>query len=65
MTLLLSPQSHLIGIAVPDPEVFTDWTKERGFVGSYEELCQNPVRHSSLTNLRSLSLALNIFSLLA
>uniref|UniRef100_A0A8C4Z487 Arachidonate--CoA ligase n=1 Tax=Gadus morhua TaxID=8049 RepID=A0A8C4Z487_GADMO len=37
-----SLQSHLIGIAVPDPEVFTDWTKERGFVGSYEELCQNP-----------------------
>ncbi|CAL8247664.1 unnamed protein product [Merluccius merluccius] len=37
-----SLQSHLIGIVVPDPEVFTDWTKERGFVGSYEELCQNP-----------------------
>ncbi|KAM6954221.1 long-chain-fatty-acid--CoA ligase 1 [Aplochiton taeniatus] len=37
-----SLQSHLIGIVVPDPEVFTDWAKERGIVGSYEELCQNP-----------------------
>lgn len=36
-------QSHLIGIVVPDPEVFIDWVKERGIVGSYEELCQNPV----------------------
>ncbi|KAG7281283.1 hypothetical protein CRUP_030966 [Coryphaenoides rupestris] len=26
-----SLQSHLIGIVVPDPEVFADWTKERGF----------------------------------
>uniref|UniRef100_A0A673JU25 Arachidonate--CoA ligase n=1 Tax=Sinocyclocheilus rhinocerous TaxID=307959 RepID=A0A673JU25_9TELE len=26
----------------PDPEVFVDWAKERGIVGSYEELCQNP-----------------------
>uniref|UniRef100_A0AAY4B2T5 Long-chain-fatty-acid--CoA ligase n=1 Tax=Denticeps clupeoides TaxID=299321 RepID=A0AAY4B2T5_9TELE len=37
-----SLQSHLIGIVVPDPEVFTDWTKDRGIVGSCEELCQNP-----------------------
>ncbi|XP_062398563.1 long-chain-fatty-acid--CoA ligase 1 [Sardina pilchardus] len=37
-----SLQSHLVGVVVPDPEVFTDWTKERGIVGSYEELCQNP-----------------------
>ncbi|XP_034004451.1 long-chain-fatty-acid--CoA ligase 1 [Trematomus bernacchii] len=37
-----SLQSYLIGIAVPDPEVFVNWAKERGFVGSYEELCQNP-----------------------
>ncbi|XP_019131516.2 long-chain-fatty-acid--CoA ligase 1 [Larimichthys crocea] len=37
-----SLQSHLIGIVVPDPEVFVDWAKERGIVGSYEELCQNP-----------------------
>uniref|UniRef100_A0A8C1TDG5 Arachidonate--CoA ligase n=1 Tax=Cyprinus carpio TaxID=7962 RepID=A0A8C1TDG5_CYPCA len=29
-------------IVVPDPEVFVDWAKERGIVGSYEELCQNP-----------------------
>uniref|UniRef100_A0A9J8AKE9 Arachidonate--CoA ligase n=1 Tax=Cyprinus carpio carpio TaxID=630221 RepID=A0A9J8AKE9_CYPCA len=38
-----SLQSHLIGVVVPDPEVFVDWAKERGIVGSYEELCQNPV----------------------
>ncbi|KAK1892887.1 Long-chain-fatty-acid--CoA ligase 1 [Dissostichus eleginoides] len=37
-----SLQSYLIGIAVPDPEVFVNWAKERGYVGSYEELCQNP-----------------------
>lgn len=37
-------QSYLVGIVVPDPEVFVNWAKERGFVGSYEELCQNPVR---------------------
>uniref|UniRef100_A0A669D4H8 Arachidonate--CoA ligase n=1 Tax=Oreochromis niloticus TaxID=8128 RepID=A0A669D4H8_ORENI len=37
-----SLQSYLIGIVVPDPEVFVDWAKDRGFVGSYEELCQNP-----------------------
>lgn len=39
----LCHQSHLIGIVVPDPEVFVDWAKDQGFVGSYEELCQNPV----------------------
>ncbi|XP_038858141.1 long-chain-fatty-acid--CoA ligase 1-like isoform X3 [Salvelinus namaycush] len=37
-----SLQSQLIGIVVPDPEVFIDWVKERGIFGSYEELCQNP-----------------------
>ncbi|XP_041756900.1 long-chain-fatty-acid--CoA ligase 1-like [Coregonus clupeaformis] len=37
-----SLQGHLIGIVVPDPEVFIDWVKERGIVGTYEELCQNP-----------------------
>lgn len=37
-----SLQSYLIGIVVPDPEVFVDWAKERGFEGSYQELCQNP-----------------------
>lgn len=36
-------QSYLIGIVVPDPEVFVNWAKERGSVGSYEELCHNPV----------------------
>lgn len=36
-------QSYLVGIVVPDPEVFVDWAKEQGFEGSYEELCQNPV----------------------
>ncbi|KAL4593516.1 long-chain-fatty-acid-CoA ligase 1-like, partial [Arapaima gigas] len=37
-----SLQSYLIGVVVPDPEVFAEWTRERGIVGSYEELCQNP-----------------------
>ncbi|KAK1787060.1 hypothetical protein P4O66_017439 [Electrophorus voltai] len=34
-------QSCVVGIVVPDPEVFVDWARERGIVGSYEELCQN------------------------
>ncbi|MGH0182936.1 UNVERIFIED_CONTAM: hypothetical protein FKN15_010396 [Acipenser sinensis] len=34
-------QSHLIGIVVPDPEVFTGWAQEKGIVGSYDELCRN------------------------
>uniref|UniRef100_A0A674AMY4 Arachidonate--CoA ligase n=1 Tax=Salmo trutta TaxID=8032 RepID=A0A674AMY4_SALTR len=37
-----SLKSHLIGIVVPDPEVFIDWVKERGIIGSYKELCQHP-----------------------
>ncbi|XP_076846408.1 long-chain-fatty-acid--CoA ligase 1 [Brachyhypopomus gauderio] len=37
-----SLQSYLIGIVVPDPEVFVDWAKGRGIMGSYQELCQNP-----------------------
>ena len=41
-------QSYLIGIVVPDPEVLTDWAKERGIVGSYEELCLNPVCNVTL-----------------
>uniref|UniRef100_A0A4W4DRQ1 Long-chain-fatty-acid--CoA ligase n=1 Tax=Electrophorus electricus TaxID=8005 RepID=A0A4W4DRQ1_ELEEL len=36
-----SLQSCVVGIVVPDPEVFVDWARERGIVGSYEELCQN------------------------
>lgn len=28
---------------MPDVEVFVSWAKKRGLVGSYEELCQNPV----------------------
>lgn len=39
-------QSYLVGIVVPDPEVFVDWAKDRGLVGSYKDLCQNPVRCS-------------------
>lgn len=37
-----SLESYLVGVVVPDPEVFVEWAKERGIVGSYEELCQNP-----------------------
>lgn len=36
-----SLQSHLIGIVVPDPEVFAGWAQEKGIVGSYDELCRN------------------------
>ncbi|XP_062274286.1 long-chain-fatty-acid--CoA ligase 1 isoform X1 [Scomber scombrus] len=49
-----SLQSYLIGIVVPDPEVFVDWAKERGFVGSYEELCQNPdVKNAVLDDMKA------------
>ncbi|XP_024130954.1 long-chain-fatty-acid--CoA ligase 1 [Oryzias melastigma] len=48
-----SLQSYLVGIVVPDPEVFIDWCKERGFMGSYEELCQNPdVKNAVLEDMR-------------
>uniref|UniRef100_A0A3Q3QCY5 Arachidonate--CoA ligase n=1 Tax=Monopterus albus TaxID=43700 RepID=A0A3Q3QCY5_MONAL len=48
-----SLQSHLIGIVVPDPEVFVHWAKEQGFVGSYEELCQNPdVKNAVLEDMK-------------
>uniref|UniRef100_A0A3Q0RAT9 Arachidonate--CoA ligase n=1 Tax=Amphilophus citrinellus TaxID=61819 RepID=A0A3Q0RAT9_AMPCI len=49
-----SLQSYLIGIVVPDPEVFGDWAKHQGFVGSYEELCQNPdVKNAVLEDMRA------------
>uniref|UniRef100_A0A665X3R8 Long-chain-fatty-acid--CoA ligase n=1 Tax=Echeneis naucrates TaxID=173247 RepID=A0A665X3R8_ECHNA len=49
-----SLQSYLIGIVVPDPEVFVDWAKEQGFVGSYEELCQNPdVKKAVLEDMKA------------
>ncbi|RVE68422.1 hypothetical protein OJAV_G00091250 [Oryzias javanicus] len=48
-----SLQSYLVGIVVPDPEVFIDWSKERGFMGSYEELCQNPdVKNAVLEDMK-------------
>uniref|UniRef100_A0AAQ5ZLL9 Arachidonate--CoA ligase n=1 Tax=Amphiprion ocellaris TaxID=80972 RepID=A0AAQ5ZLL9_AMPOC len=49
-----SLQSYLIGIVVPDPEVFVDWAKDRGFVGSHEELCQNPdVKNAVLEDMKA------------
>ncbi|CAL1616095.1 unnamed protein product [Knipowitschia caucasica] len=49
-----SLESYLIGIAVPDPEVFVDWAKEQGFVGSYQELCQNPdVKNAVLEDMKA------------
>nr|XP_061811510.1 long-chain-fatty-acid--CoA ligase 1-like isoform X2 [Nerophis lumbriciformis] len=49
-----SLQSHLVGIVVPDPEVFVAWAKERGFVDSYEELCQIPdVKKAVLEDMRA------------
>ncbi|KAM4579142.1 long-chain-fatty-acid--CoA ligase 1 [Fundulus diaphanus] len=48
-----SLQSYVVGIVVPDREVFVDWAKERGFVGSYQELCQNPdVKNAVLEDMR-------------
>lgn len=48
-----SLQSYLIGIVVPDPEVFVNWAKERGLVGSYQELCQNPdVKNAVLEDMK-------------
>lgn len=50
-----SLQSYLVGIVVPDPEVFVDWCKERGFVGSYQELCQNPgVKSTVLEDMKDI-----------
>ncbi|KAJ3603846.1 hypothetical protein NHX12_028587 [Muraenolepis orangiensis] len=58
-----SLQSHLIGIAVPDPEVFTNWTRERGFVGSLQELCQNPdVQKAVLEDMRAVGKAAGLKS---
>ncbi|KAF3695949.1 Long-chain-fatty-acid--CoA ligase 1 [Channa argus] len=49
-----SLQSYLIGIVVPDPEVFVNWAKEQGFVGSHEELCQNPnVKNAVLEDMKA------------
>ncbi|XP_020791130.1 long-chain-fatty-acid--CoA ligase 5 isoform X1 [Boleophthalmus pectinirostris] len=49
-----SLESYLIGIVVPDPEVFVDWAKGRGFVGSYQELCQNPdVKNAVLEDMKA------------
>ncbi|KAM4576446.1 long-chain-fatty-acid--CoA ligase 1 isoform 1-T1 [Odontesthes bonariensis] len=49
-----SLQSYVLGIVVPDRGVFVDWAKERGFVGSYEELCQNPdAKNAVLEDIRT------------
>uniref|UniRef100_A0A3Q2Y9X9 Arachidonate--CoA ligase n=1 Tax=Hippocampus comes TaxID=109280 RepID=A0A3Q2Y9X9_HIPCM len=50
-----SLQSYLVGIVVPDREVFVAWAKERGFVDSYEELCQTPdVKKAVLEDMREI-----------
>ncbi|XP_051925128.1 long-chain-fatty-acid--CoA ligase 1 isoform X1 [Hippocampus zosterae] len=50
-----SLQSYLVGIVVPDREVFVVWAKERGFVDSYEELCQTPdVKKAVLEDMREI-----------
>uniref|UniRef100_A0A3P8W3B3 Uncharacterized protein n=1 Tax=Cynoglossus semilaevis TaxID=244447 RepID=A0A3P8W3B3_CYNSE len=49
-----SLQSYLIGIIVPDVEGFVSWAKRRGFVGSYDKLCQNPdVKSAVLEDMRA------------
>ncbi|KAA0720521.1 Long-chain-fatty-acid--CoA ligase 6 [Triplophysa tibetana] len=35
-----SLQSCLVGIVVPDPEVFPSWAQKKGFEGCFEELCE-------------------------
>ncbi|KAK7144096.1 hypothetical protein R3I93_015066 [Phoxinus phoxinus] len=36
-----SLQSCLVGIIVPDPEVFPSWAQKKGFEGCFNELCDN------------------------
>nr|XP_021324602.1 long-chain-fatty-acid--CoA ligase 6 [Danio rerio] len=36
-----SLQSCLVGIIVPDPEVFPSWAQKKGFDGGFHELCEN------------------------
>uniref|UniRef100_A0A3B5MD64 Arachidonate--CoA ligase n=1 Tax=Xiphophorus couchianus TaxID=32473 RepID=A0A3B5MD64_9TELE len=49
-----SLQSYVVGIVVPDREVFVEWAKERAFVGSYQELCHNPdVKNAVLEDMRA------------
>ncbi|XP_051536544.1 long-chain-fatty-acid--CoA ligase 6 [Myxocyprinus asiaticus] len=36
-----SLQSCLVGIVVPDPEVFPSWAQKKGFEGCFGELCDN------------------------
>lgn len=45
------PQSSLVGIVVPDPEVLPDFAAKLGVKGSLEELCQNQVRDPALTGI--------------
>lgn len=44
---LCSPQSCLVGIVVPDPEVMPEWAKKKGILGTYKDLCKNTVRDTS------------------
>ncbi|XP_023659381.1 long-chain-fatty-acid--CoA ligase 6 isoform X1 [Paramormyrops kingsleyae] len=36
-----SLQSCLVGIVVPDPDMFPAWAKQKGFDGCYGDLCKN------------------------
>ncbi|XP_067280131.1 long-chain-fatty-acid--CoA ligase 6 isoform X2 [Pseudorasbora parva] len=36
-----SLQSCLVGIIVPDPEVFPSWAQKKGFEGCFDKLCDN------------------------
>ncbi|NXJ76841.1 ACSL1 ligase, partial [Trogon melanurus] len=36
-----SLQAFLVAVVVPDPETLRNWSKKKGFEGSYEELCKN------------------------
>ena len=37
------PQSFLVGVVVPDPEVLPSFAAKLGVKGSFEDLCQNQV----------------------
>ncbi|NXO77439.1 ACSL1 ligase, partial [Sitta europaea] len=36
-----SLQAFLVGVVVPDPDTLHNWSKKKGFEGSYRDLCKN------------------------
>lgn len=49
---LWSPQSCLVAVVIPDPDFLPSWAKKTlGLQGTYQELCDTPVRCFLLTPL--------------